>query len=301
MERGGGTGRQVVLVTGATGAIGKAIARQIAAQAGYVVVLAVRNEEKARAAVHDIKQATGNDHVRYELVDVSRYSSIQALAERWNGPLNVLVNNAAATPRRRQETPEGIELQFATNVLGYFWMTYEFTEVLKASAPARVVNVSSYWAGNLDLDDLEFERRRYSNGTAYRQSKQANRMLTVAFAERLAPYDIAVNACHPGDVNSKLSNNLGFGGHESPDEGARTPVWLATNPVGQEKTGKYFAHMREAPCRFSQDKAAIEALYDICLVQIDQSRVRIVRSEYQLWLLSQNLARLTSNRQRRPL
>lgn len=258
-------GRQVVLITGATGAIGKAIARQIAGKDGYEAVLAVRNEEKARRAVSEIKAATGNDRVRYELVDLSRYSSIQALAERWEGPLDVLVNNAGATPRSRQETPEGIELQFATNVLGYFWMSYVFTDTLKASAPARVVNVASNYAGDLDLDDLEFERRRYRNTTAYRQSKQANRMLTVAFAERLAPQNVAVNACHPGNVNSKLSNDMGFGGYETPDEGARTPVWLATSPVGQEKTGEYFANMREQRDRFAQAEQAIEELYQICL------------------------------------
>ena len=255
---------QVALVTGATGAIGKAIARQLAEQ-NYSVVLAVRNEAKAKQAVNDIIQATGNNAVRYELVDVSRHESIQALAERWEGPLHVLVNNAAVTSRSRQETPEGIELQFATNVLGYFWMTQEFTEILKQSAPARVVNVASYWAGDLDLSDLEFKRRRYRNGTAYRQSKQANRMLTVAFAERLKPFNIAVNACHPGDVNSTLSNNLGFGGSTPPDEGARTPVWLATDPVGQQKTGKYFAHQREESCRFGQDREAVEQLYKSCL------------------------------------
>jgi NAD(P)-dependent dehydrogenase (short-subunit alcohol dehydrogenase family) len=122
-----------------------------------------------------------------------------------------------------------------------------------------VINVASYWAGDLDLSDLEFKRRRYSNGPAYRQSKQANRMLTVAFAERLRPYGVTVNACHPGDVNSTLSNNLGFGGHESPDEGARTPVWLATSPVGRRE------HMREVRCRFGADRQAIEKLYEICL------------------------------------
>ena len=106
-------GKRVALVTGATGAIGKAIARQIAEKQAYQVVLACRNEKKARQAVRDIAQATGNSQVRYELVDVSRPSSVQALAERWRGPLHVLVNNAAVTPRRRQETPEGIELQFA--------------------------------------------------------------------------------------------------------------------------------------------------------------------------------------------
>lgn len=257
--------RRVALVTGATGAIGKAIARQIAEKQNYVVVLACRNEERARHAVSDIIQATGNNQVRYELVDVSRQSSIQALADRWRGPLHVLINNAGVTPRTRQETPEGIELQFATNVLGYFWMIQAFSEHLKRSAPSRVVNVASYWAGDLDLDDLEFKRRRYSNGQAYRQSKQANRMLTVAFAERLKPYGVSVNACHPGDVNSRLSNNLGFGGHESPDEGARTPVWLATSPIGQQETGKYFEHLREVRCRFAEDGQAIEKLYDVCL------------------------------------
>jgi NAD(P)-dependent dehydrogenase (short-subunit alcohol dehydrogenase family) len=264
-ENGESAGNRVAMVTGATGAIGMGIARGIAAKDGYEVVLAVRDEDKARRAVQDIVQTTGNSRVRYELVNVSRRASIQALAERWEGPFHVLVNNAAVTPRKRTETMEGIELQFATNVLGYVWMTQAFTEHLRRSAPARVVNVASYWAGDLDLNDLEFKRRRYRNSTAYRQSKQANRMLTVAFAEELRPYRISVNACHPGDVNSTLSNNLGFGGSETPEQGARTPVWLATDPTGQAETGKYFEHMREVRCRFGEDRQAIERLYDICL------------------------------------
>jgi NAD(P)-dependent dehydrogenase (short-subunit alcohol dehydrogenase family) len=203
--------------------------------------------------------------VRYELVDVSRYSSVEALVKRWRGPLHVLINNAAASPRQRQETPEGIEVQFATNVLGYFWMIQLFSDRLKAAAPARVINVASYWAGDLDLTDLEFRQRRYNNGTAYRQSKQADRMLTVALAARLQPYGVTVNACHPGDVNSRLSNDLGFGGQTSPDEGADTPVWLATDPVGQRETGKYFEQRRAVRCRFGEDTAAVEALYDACL------------------------------------
>jgi len=269
---------QVALVTGATGAIGKAIARQLAERDGYEVVLAGRNEEKARRAAGEITRATGNPNVRHEQVDVSRHSSVRALADRWRGPLHVLVNNAAATPRKRQETPEGIELQFATNVLGYFWMIRLFSEHLKTSAPARVINVASYWAGDLDVADLEFKQRRYDNGRAYRQSKQANRMLTVAFAARLKPYGVTVNACHPGDVNSQLSNDLGFGGHATPDEGAKTPVWLATSLVGQRETGKYFEDMREARCRFGEDMEAVEALYEVCLsystVQSPSSRFR---------------------------
>jgi NAD(P)-dependent dehydrogenase (short-subunit alcohol dehydrogenase family) len=258
-------GRRVALLTGGSGAIGRAIARGIAETPGHEVVLLCRNEMKARQACQEIIRATGNGAVRYEVADVSRCSSIRELARRWQGPLHVLVNNAAATPRQREETPEGIELQFATNVLGYFWMIQAFTEHLRRSAPARVVNVASHWAGNLDLGDLEFRRRRYANGEAYRQSKQANRMLTAAFAERLKPSGISVNVCHPGNVNSTLSNNLGFGGSQSPDEGARTPVWLAVGPTGQKVTGKYFDHMQEVRCPFAEDRKATAALYEACL------------------------------------
>lgn len=254
----------VAAVTGATGAIGKAIARQIAANHNYKVVLLCRNEGKASRAVEDIKRLTGNEKISYEIVDLSRQSSIEALANRWQGPLHVLVNNAAVTPRLRQVTPEGIEMQFATNVMGYIWLTEAMQKALSSSAPARVVNVASYWAGDLQINDLEFKRRRYSNNTAYRQSKQANRMLTVAYAERFSSDHIFVNACHPGDVNSRLSNNLGFGGHESPDEGARTPILLATEPVGGEVSGKYFEHMREVRCRFGEDRSSVEALYRVC-------------------------------------
>jgi len=211
---------RIALVTGATGAIGKAIARQIAAEPGYHVSLIARDARKAHSTVEEITRTTGNPHVTYQLADLSRQVSIQALAKSWPGPLHVLVNNAAASPRRRMETLEGIEMQFATNVLGYFWMMRAFEDILINTRDSRIVNVASYWAGDLDLDDLEFEHRSYHNGAAYRQSKQADRMLTAAFAERLSPFGVQVNACHPGDVNSRLSSDLGFGGHETPDQGA---------------------------------------------------------------------------------
>jgi NAD(P)-dependent dehydrogenase (short-subunit alcohol dehydrogenase family) len=198
------------------------------------------------------------------VVDVLRRASVEALAARWRDPLHVLVNNAAVTPRRRLETPEGIELQFATNVLGYFWMIQALAEHLRRAAPARVVNVASYWAGDLDLADLEFRRRPYNNNTAYRQSKQADRMLTAACAERLAGHGVTVNACHPGDVRSTLSGNLGFGGSQTPDEGARMPAWLATEPTADSATGRYFEELREVRCPFAADRQAVEALYRTC-------------------------------------
>ena len=236
----------IAIVTGATGAIGQAIARQLAATPGFEVVLAARFAEGGRA-VAEIRAATGNGAVRFEWWTF-RGRRRWRRSRRADGPLRVLVNNAAATTRRREETPEGIELQFATNVLGYFWMIEAFTAALAAGAPSRVVNVASYWAGGLDLDDLEFRRRPYDNDAAYRQSKQANRMLTAAHAARLRPHNIVVNACHPGDVNSTLSNNLGFGGHETPDE-ARRPrcgwprIRRGWNPP------RYYEHGRRARVR----------------------------------------------------
>ena len=258
------SGARVYLVTGATGAIGKAIARQLAATPDSEVVLVCRDKNKAEQTVKEIVDSTGNSAVRFELADLSRYGDIRRLVERWTGPLHGLINNAACTPRTRQETPEGIEMQFATNVLGYFRLIDEFTAILKASVPARIVNVASYWAGGLDLNDLEFTRRNYDNDQAYRQSKQADCMLSAAFSEKLEPFHIAVNACHPGDVNSTLSNNLGFGGHETQDQGADTPVWLATHPIGQQKTGRYYEYRRESNCAFSRDRQAVNELYELC-------------------------------------
>lgn len=255
--------RTVAAVTGATGAIGNAIANQLASK-GLQVILLTRNPKKSALAIDVIKQTSGNDNISFELVDLASRYSIQALATRWQGPLHILINNAAITPPNRTETREGIELQFATNVLGYFWMSEFLSPVLAESSPARIINVASYWAGGLDLEDLEFKQRRYHNHDAYRQSKQANRMLTPVFASMLEPMGITANACHPGDVNSALSNSLGFGGSQSPDEGAKTPVWLSTSESVQSITGKYFERCQEIPCTFGQQKSSSRQLYEIC-------------------------------------
>ena len=257
--------KTVVLLTGGTGVIGNAIARALAATADYEVVLLTRDEGRATRALDAIRRDSGNDHLRFVLADLSRRESIQALAESWQGPLHVLVNDAGVAPRRRETTADGIELTFATNVLAYFWMTEAFAPHLERSAPARIVNVASYWAGELALDDLEFNRRPFDNHTAYRQSKQANRMLTVALADRLASRGITINACHPGDPSSVLSRNLGFSGSQSAEDAARTPVMLARGELGTDATGRYFEHGREARCRFAKDRDGIEQLYELCL------------------------------------
>ena len=254
---------RVAVVTGANGAIGRAICQGLA-ERGFDVVMACRNPERARQAAGEVQKAVASARLRTEIVDVSRREEVFAFAGRFTGRLDVLVNNAAIAPRRRGETPEGIEMEFATNVLGYVWMMRAFAKALLASAPARVVNVASYWAGDLDLDDLQFKQRDYNNDTAYRQSKQADRMLTVAFARRWPPAEITVNACHPGDAHSTLSHSLGYGGHETPEQAADTPVWLATDPSVAGLTGKHFASRRQQSCEFAKNEKAIARLDEIC-------------------------------------
>jgi len=256
--------KKSVIITGSTGAIGKAIARQMAASRKFRVILACRNESLASKTVAELKDTTQNQEIVYEILDISKKESVADFASHFKGPLHVLVNNAAITPRKRMQTSEGVELQWATNVLGYYWMMRFFKKALEAGAPSRVVNVASYWAGGLNLADPEFKKRPYDNDQAYRQSKQADRMLSTYLAEKFKDSGVRVNACHSGDVNSKLSNNLGFGGHESPDQGADTPVWLATQSSGGEITGQYFEHQRQKTCSFSQNQNALEALAKLC-------------------------------------
>jgi retinol dehydrogenase-13 len=251
-------GHKTALVTGFTGKIGYAIAAGLVS-AGYSVVGVGRDAARVDQAARQLGHGA-----RGETCDLSYHAEIRALAARVSGPLDVLVNNAAQCPRRRSETTEGIELQWATNVLAYVWMIDAFGDHLRRAAPARVVNVASYWAGGLDLGDLQFRRRAYDNDDAYRQSKQANRMLTAAIASRLDGDGITVNCCHPGDVRSKLSTDLGFGGHESPEQGARTPVYLATSAEISGVTGRYFASGRPERCQFAEDRSALEALYQAC-------------------------------------
>lgn len=250
------TGNAVALVTGATGAIGEAIARGLARRPGWSVVLAVRDANKGEALAGRLRGLGGD--VRVETVDVGLRASIAALGARWRGPLHALINNAAITPRRREVTEEGVERQLAVNVLGYVRMIRALEGALAEDGHARVVNVASHYAGALDVDDLELVRRPYDNDTAYRQSKQANRMLTIVDAERLASRRILVNACHPGVVTSALAGSLGFSGPDTPDEGAATPLHLALEV--QDVTGKFFSGRVQRADGFAADRPSIDAL-----------------------------------------
>ncbi len=251
------------IVTGAYGAIGQAIAEGIARK-GFRLTLVGRDKTRLEKTRAILMERSENPSIFLEVADLSLHSEILSFSERWKGRLDLLVNNAATAPLRRTETTEGTEVQWATNVLGYFRMIKYFYPFMEGTSDSRIVNVASYWAGGLDLSDPEFHSRPYDNDVAYRQAKQANRMLSVAFSERLKSKGIAVNACHPGDVNSKLSNAFGFGGSESPEQGAATPLFLALSEEIPAITGKYYEHMKPVTCAFSRDHKAIEQMFVLC-------------------------------------
>ncbi len=258
-----GMDKRTAIVTGAYGAIGSAIAAGIAS-AGYRVILVGRDQVRLEKFCRNLVQQTSNPDIHGEVVDLGSQAEILAFSRNWIVPLHLLVNNAATAPRTRTETTLGMEVQWAVNVMGYFWMMHYFHPFMEGQPGARIVNVASYWAGGLDLGDPQFVSRQYDNDVAYRQAKQANRMLSHAFAVRLKTAGITVNACHPGDVNSKLSNAFGFGGSESPGEGAATPLYLALSAEPGEITGKYFEHMKQVSCPFIKERMAVDTLFEYC-------------------------------------
>ena len=249
------------LVTGGYGAIGKAIVEGLARNKEHIVFFVGRDPKKGKKVEEEIRKKTKNQEVYFLLADLSLKKEIEDLKKKYPlSYLDVLINNAATAPPTREESKEGLEMQFAVNIMSYLWMMHAFYPLLKNSLDPRIVNVASYWAGDLDIEDLQFIRRPYHNHPAYRQSKQANRMLSRFYAEEWR--EIRINSCHPGEVNSKLSNSLGFGGWESPQKGAETPIFLATSP--HIPTGKYFEYLKEVPCRFSQDLSLIKRLHEKC-------------------------------------
>jgi NAD(P)-dependent dehydrogenase (short-subunit alcohol dehydrogenase family) len=253
---------KTAILTGAYGAIGKEIAGALASS-NFRTILLGRDTYKLEELKRSIEKRTPGGSIDFFEVDLAEKEDIYALAQKIYEPVELLVNNVAAAPHKRLTNKNGIEMQWATNVLSYYWMPRAFeAHMLQASEP-RIVNVASYWAGGLNLDDPEFKRRAYNNDTAYRQSKQADRMLTYGFAEEYSG-KISVNTCHPGDANSKLSKDLGFGGSETAAHAAKTPVYLAVSPEVSDISGAYFVDCKKSSCQFQSKRQEIARLMKIC-------------------------------------
>jgi NAD(P)-dependent dehydrogenase (short-subunit alcohol dehydrogenase family) len=254
------------LVTGANTGIGFEIARGLARTSARVV-LACRDPIKGQAARRKIAEDTGNAAVDLLVVDMASQRSIRSAAQEFSAnhhTLDVLVNNAGVAVPSRRESVDGIELTFATNVLGYYLLTALLLDSLRRAAAGRIVNVASKMAYGLDLDDVEFKRRRYDASTAYAQSKQADRMLTWYLARQLEGTSVTANAMSPGAVNTALLHALapGFRG-VTPAQGADTAIWLATSPDLKGVSGRFWSDRREQPCQFRNERDE-RALWSIC-------------------------------------
>lgn len=262
-----GMGGKVVLITGGTSGIGKAAATALAGM-GATVVITGRNEERGKRALQEIREESENDGVELILADLTVQDEVRRLAEELrerHNQLEVLVNNAGLVLSERTETPDGIETQLAINHLAPFLLTNLLLDLLKESAPSRIVTVSSdahRWA-KIDLDDLQ-SRKRYRGMQVYGKTKLANIMFTYELAERLEGTGVTANCMHPGGVNTNFGNNQGGPMNllfrlfkpfmRSPEQGADTLIYLASSPEVEGMTGKYLADRKV--------KAASDAAYD---------------------------------------
>ena len=268
---------KTVLVTGATDGIGKETALALA-EMGARVILVGRNPEKCARITAQINQRPGQDRAEYLVADLSSQAQIRRLADEFKERyprLDVLVNNAGAFMLKRELTVDGIEMTFALNYLNYFLLTNLLLDVIQASAPARIVNVSSaaHTSGKLDFDDLQ-SRRHYSSWAAYSNSKLANVYFTYELARRLEGSRITVDVLHPGFVASNFGKN-GSGLLRpifsisqffaiSPQKGAETSVYLASSPEVEGVTGKYYVEKKAvSSSAASYDQEAARRLWQI--------------------------------------
>jgi retinol dehydrogenase-12 len=268
---------KTVLITGANQGIGKASAIALA-KLGAKLVLVCRNADKARAAVADVKRA-GAKEVDLLVGDMGSQADIRRVAAEFKSKhdrLDVLLNNAGVLVPSRHTTVDGLEETFAVNHLGYFLMTSALLDVVKASAPSRIVNVSSeaHRRSKMHWDDLQFETSGYSTFAAYGQSKLANILFTRELARRLAGTRVTTNSLHPGVIASGFGQTyggvvrflvkLGRPFMITPEEGARTSVYLASSPSVEGITGKYFDKSKERqPSRAALEEGAPERLWAI--------------------------------------
>jgi NAD(P)-dependent dehydrogenase (short-subunit alcohol dehydrogenase family) len=247
---------RVCLVTGASSGIGKVTARELA-RLGARVVLVCRSREGGERALLELNLALGNPRLHLLVADLSSQREVRRLAEevrRNFETLHVLVNNAGINCRARQLTTDGIERTLAVNHLAPFLLSRLLADLLSKNAPARIVNVGSaaYRYGRIDLEDPNLEKR-YSPFAAYARSKLALLLASLEMAERLRGKGVSVNCLHPGLAATEIFRDhppalrLFFGLiGRSPERAARSSIFLASSPIVEGMTGKFFIGERPA-------------------------------------------------------
>jgi NAD(P)-dependent dehydrogenase (short-subunit alcohol dehydrogenase family) len=269
---------KICLITGGTNGIGKSTAQKLA-QVGATVVIVGRSAQKTRQVVEEIRLATGSKNVDSLLADLSSQQEVRRLASDFKGKysqLHVLLNNAGGTFTTRQLSVDGIEMTLALNHLAYFLLTNLLLDMLRVSAPARIINVSSdaHSGGKIDFDNLQGERS-YSGFGPYGNSKLANILFTTELARRLEGTGVTANALHPGLTRTGFGRNnpgllMTIMGvvipliARSPEKGAKTSIYLASSPEVQGTTGKYFVDCKiTQPAPQATDSAVAKKLWDI--------------------------------------
>ena len=269
------TGKTVVL-TGATSGIGRATALGLADE-GARLILVGRTPERCEETLAEIRRRTGRDDAVMLRADLSSLKEVRRLADEVLASadrVHVLLNNAGVTLLQRKLTVDGLEGTFATNHLAYFLLTGLLLPRLRDSAPARIVNVASdaHRFVRLDLNDLQNEQR-YRALRVYGQSKTANLLFTQELARRIAGSGVSVNALHPGGIRSNLGRSEGKALEvvrklvglflKSPEEGARTSLYLACSPEVEGVSGRYYAKCRErTPAAHARDPELARRLWE---------------------------------------
>ena len=281
---------RVVMVTGANGGMGRVIARELARGEATVVMVA-RDPGRGEEARREVARASGNASVDLLTADLSSQQDVRDLARRFKERyprLDVLVNNAGAHVMQRKSSVDGIEMNLAVNHLSAFLLTNLLLDTLKASVPARVVNVASQAMADarpvtlvgrprpatIDIEDLQGEREEFVPFEAYGRAKLAMLLTTYALARRLAGTGVTANALHPGIAATNIVEDVApppvrpFLGLirpflPTPERGARTSLYLATSPELEGISGKYFIRGKEAASvPVSYDEALQERVWE---------------------------------------
>jgi NAD(P)-dependent dehydrogenase (short-subunit alcohol dehydrogenase family) len=268
---------KVCVISGATSGIGLVAAERLAAM-GARLVLVGRDKARGEAALGRIRRQAPAAELRIHYADLSRLAEMNHLAAEiaaLEPRIDVLINNAGAMFNERRVTEDGFERTFALNHMAYFVLSNRLKERLIAAAPARIVNVASdaHRGNTLDFGDLQ-SAHGYRGFTVYGRSKLANILFTRELARRLTGTGVTANCLHPGFVATRFGDNnrglfrLGLGFAKrffalSPEEGAKTIVYLATAPEAADITGGYFAKSRPAtPTAAARDDAAARRLWE---------------------------------------
>ena len=240
---------KTVLVTGGTDGIGRETALQLA-RLGARVLVHGRDKEKGIQVVDEINRDTCEENVSLYIADFSSLADVKRMAEdikREQTELHVLVNNAGNFYKERMLSADDIEMTMAVNHFAPFLLTLLLLDLLKASAPARIVNVASSshkLIKSVDFENLQGETN-YDGFTAYSLSKLGNVLFTQSLADKFEETGVAANALHPGVVNTKLLRKSYHLDGMSVDNGAQTSVYLASSPAVEGVSGKYYKNMQE--------------------------------------------------------